>query len=248
MRETRKTQVLSFGAGVNSTAILALFIKGAIELDLVIFADTGGEHPLTYKYIEETVKPLLERLNLPLVIVQSKLGSLYDHFFLKRLIPTCHFRQCTVKFKIRPLKRYLKARFGKDYTTILGIDSGEKRRVPKKREGFSFPLVERGITRRGCVKLIEKAGLPIPRKSGCFFCPFMSKRNWLDLLREYPHLFDKAQALEENGQKYPSLTLSRKPLYRIRKIIEGQRVLDDWGEEKPMRSCFYCEVTGGVKE
>ena len=61
---------LSFGAGVQTTAMLILIAKGEIEADAVIFADTGAEHPETYEYIENYDKPLCEKVGIPFMTVR----------------------------------------------------------------------------------------------------------------------------------------------------------------------------------
>ena len=61
---------LSFGAGVQTTAMLILVSKGEIEVDAVIFADTGAEHPETYGYIEKYDKPLCEKIGIPFMTVR----------------------------------------------------------------------------------------------------------------------------------------------------------------------------------
>ena len=37
------THILSFGAGVNTIALMVLLVRDGAPLDGVVFADTGGE-------------------------------------------------------------------------------------------------------------------------------------------------------------------------------------------------------------
>jgi 3'-phosphoadenosine 5'-phosphosulfate sulfotransferase (PAPS reductase)/FAD synthetase len=53
-----KVRILCLGAGVNSTALLVLHQKDVVKFDIAVFADTGGEHPETYAYLENVIKPL----------------------------------------------------------------------------------------------------------------------------------------------------------------------------------------------
>ncbi|MBV5330383.1 MAG: hypothetical protein JZU65_22585, partial [Chlorobium sp.] len=62
-------------------------------------------------------------------------------------------------------------------------------------------LIEHGIDREGCVKLISDAGLIVPPKSGCWFCPFQRKGQWTRLRREHPELYCKAQKLEARSME-----------------------------------------------
>lgn len=44
--------MVSYGGGVNSTALLVGLHQHRIPVDLILFADTGAEHPHTYAYLD----------------------------------------------------------------------------------------------------------------------------------------------------------------------------------------------------
>lgn len=44
--------IVSYGGGVDSTGVLVEFVRRGIRPDLILFADTGGEHPETYLYLD----------------------------------------------------------------------------------------------------------------------------------------------------------------------------------------------------
>lgn len=44
--------VVSFGGGTNSTAMIIGMYLHKIPIDLILFADTGGEQPHTYEFME----------------------------------------------------------------------------------------------------------------------------------------------------------------------------------------------------
>ena len=83
-----------------------------------------------------------------------------------------------------------------DAVSLVGIDAGESHRA-KERDRVRYPLVEGGITRADCVKIIRAAGLCVPVKSGCWHCPFARKREVLDLVKNYPDRFLRIVELEE---------------------------------------------------
>ena len=70
------------------------------------------------------------------------------------------------------------------------------------------PLVDRRLTRADCVAIIEDAGLPVPPRSSCFFCPFNSADRWLWLHDNHPDLYARAVALEERSRHFPSQRLT----------------------------------------
>lgn len=63
------------------------------------------------------------------------------------------------------------------------------------------PLVDMGIDREGCIEIIQAEGLSVPRKSGCYICPFQRNSQWRELWERYPELFRRAVALEESVQR-----------------------------------------------
>ncbi|MGC8585699.1 MAG: phosphoadenosine phosphosulfate reductase family protein [Thermoplasmata archaeon] len=218
---------LSFGAGVNTTAILHIpDVMG--KIDMVIFADTGAEKPETYAYLKKYVKPYLKEIGKDFIVVRGKekvngqeITNLYDACYLWKVIPSRMLRFCTDKFKIKPIKQYFQNNFPEERVrAIIGIAYDEVYRINNIRwdgQEIWYPLIERKITRNGCIDIIKNAGWEIPVKSGCFFCPFQTRREWYWLRYTHPDLWQKAIALEKNGSRYPELLLWKESLEKIDK-------------------------------
>ena len=103
-------QIASFGCGVNSVA--GILHYGLDSYDEIIFSDTGSEKPETYEYL----KYLIDEKGWKITILDDHYGvSLFDYYYEKSTIPRMKFRDCTNKFKITPIKRYLR----KKYKNIL---------------------------------------------------------------------------------------------------------------------------------
>jgi len=230
--------VLSFGGGVDSTALLVLTFQGKIELNAVVFADTGCELPETYNHVSFMEK-LCKQNNLQFHRVSK--GNLYEDNFQRKIFPYRVSRSCTDKFKIRPMHKFAKQNWGTDIIWFLGFDYGERNRAKKyPKEIYRFPLIEMKINRRDCKKIIKDFGLKVPVKSGCFFCPFTKVANWKRLYLRHPDLFKKAITLEENGRSFPEYTIGNKPLRTLGKAIgKGQVEMCNWvdTEDEP---CVYC--------
>jgi hypothetical protein len=227
--------VLAYGGGVNSTAIIALkaMHKLPIDFDTLIHAKTMFENPKTDRYIEEVIKPYcwMERINF--VTVQSPLGSLYSHYMKHHIIPTRMFRHCTDNFKIKPMRKWCERQYPDGYIMILGIDAGEAHRA---KTADYFPLIDMGIDREGCIRLIKQAGLPVPVKSGCLCCPFTPPKDFKKMSNDDPESFKKVVALEKNGSRYPEITISTKPLEVLAYKEPENGKLCDW-----LDKCAYCE-------
>ena len=113
------------------------------------------------------------------------------------MIPSRRQRWCTDKFKVRVINQYIK----KPCFSLIGFSVEEAHRAKISTENGvenRFPLLELEINRDECKKNIKDYGLPVPIKSGCWFCPFQRIGQWKKLRREHPDLFCKAQQLEEN--------------------------------------------------
>ncbi len=149
-------------------------------------------------------------------------------------------RWCTHKFKIRPLRKY----FQRPSIVYIGIDVGEAHRAREySQDGleYQYPLVEAGIDRKRCEEIILAHRLVLPKKSGCFICPFQGRRQWRNLRDNYPDLWCKAKRLEDivvkrlaEAGKEPIYMAADMPLDRA--VNEDQ--LDFFGWRKPCN----CEV------
>lgn len=219
-------EFLSYGGGVNSSAVVVL-----LQPSHLIFADTGDEHPTTYQYIETIIKPYVMNYGGSFVTVRNegKYQSLYEQSIAEHIIPVRVNRWCTDKWKIRPIHRYLKEHKLLPCHQIIAFDAGESHRAkPSGNNQIEnvFPLIDRNIDREDCISLLRAAGLEIPRKSGCFYCPFQSKPNWIALKKEYPKLFDRAAMMERNVQNYGTFFLAADvPLEEY--ITSGRIVYDE---------------------
>ena len=238
--------ILSFGGGVNSTSLLVLAIQGKLEVDAILFADTKCEMPETYEHLEKIIKPLCKENKIPFYEVTK--GNLLHDYWEKNLIPFRAFRSCTDNYKIRPLKKFAKQ--FTDVTWIIGIDYGEKHRAERFNffgSNHIFPLIDMEIDREGCKQIIKDFGMPIPVKSGCWFCPFTSKNGWISLYENHRDLFENAMTFEKNCKKYPEYTLiGTKTLEETEQLIKqflktkrDQKSLCGWIETKG-EPCIFC--------
>lgn len=90
----------------------------------------------------------------------------------------------------------------------------EKGRKPSREErldrdvfAYWYPLMDWGMDRAACERSIRGAGLPVPPKSSCWFCPASKRDEILWLGRHHPRLLERALAIEANAR--PNLTTVR---------------------------------------
>lgn len=197
--------VLSFGGGVNSVALMIWLVENRQPLNEAVFADTGGEVPETYEYLEVAQQYLSQR-GIPLRRVGRPASTnLYTTCWKRRVIPSAIWRWSTRDFKVGPIHRYYRS-LKMPILQYIAIAYDEIERMKDSRAEYVtnlYPLVEQRISREGCREIIARAGLPEPVKSGCFFCPFNSHDRWKWLYGKHPDLFEDAVKLEENSQHFP---------------------------------------------
>lgn len=214
---------VSFGGGVNSTAMIVLLAERDERPDFVLFADTGGEREHTYAHVAE-VDAWLRAREWPGITRVSNadpdgLGhghaSLEDECLRNRTLPSLAYgnKGCSVKWKRQPMERHLAAQpgvqaawaRGERVRVLLGIDAGESHRSAQlvatehARWTYERPLVDAGWAREECIAAIERVGLSVPRKSACWFCPAMKRREVIALARDAPNLYARAVAMERNA-------------------------------------------------
>lgn len=204
--------IVSYGGGINSTAMIVFLVKNNFPLDYVIFSDTGDEMPETYDYLK-TMERYLSRRNIPFEIVRVRnKDSLSDRCLRRHVIPSQVWRWCTRDMKVTPIHAFYRKQKSHIYQ-YMGIDYGEVRRMKPAKVDYVtnlYPLIDYKINREGCIELIKKAHLSIPVKSGCYFCPYNNMERWKEIYEKHPDLYKYAKKIEETGKHMPTQTLAPK--------------------------------------
>lgn len=105
--------IVSFGGGTNSAALLIGLYKHKIPIDLITFADTGAEHPHTYQFIEIINQWLAEHGMPQITVVQyvDRYGnrlSLETECLRSHTLPSIAYghKRCSQKHKIAPQEKF----------------------------------------------------------------------------------------------------------------------------------------------
>lgn len=162
------SDLISFGAGVNSVAMTILLVSEGWR-GPIVFADTGCEWPETYCYLEQFDREWLAPRGLSVTRLQGLPwqrvhggATLIGYCEERCVVPQAAVRWCTIEWKVNPIGRWASAN-GID-VQLIGIAADESHRQPLKRR----PLVDRNVTRQGCIDIITAEGLDVPQKSGCY--------------------------------------------------------------------------------
>lgn len=261
---------ISFGGGVQSTAMLVLAAQGRIDFPLFLMANVGddSENPATLRYVEEYARPYAAEHGIELVTLDRvKRDKTIETLWTRLTRPGSRSlpipvrmsngapgtRSCTADFKIKVIARELKRRgaTAENPATIgIGISVDEIHRANNRRtephERITYPLLDLGLRRTDCAHIIRDAGLPVPPKSSCFFCPFHRPEAWQDMRREQPEEFERACQLEdllnarrdELGKDHVYLTRFARPLRDA--IPDGVDLLPIFDEADGACDSGYC--------
>ena len=215
----RSPVLVTYGGGVNSTALLVEMVKRSDPVDAIVFSDTGGETPLTYSYLEMFSGWLTARdyPSVTTVRYRTKEGieqTLEENCRAWPRLPSIAygFKTCSDRWKRRPQHNWCKAwpravdawDQGRKVEKIIGYDADEPHRADRvsddRRYRHRFPLIEWDMGREECTDSIRSQGLPVPPKSSCFFCPSMRKSEVLALAKNHPDLMARALDMESAAQ------------------------------------------------
>jgi hypothetical protein len=203
-QSTMTTQILSYGGGIQTLAMVVLVARGVLPRpDYVIAADTGREMPTTWEYADTYARPLLATVGLELHVASHDLATrdlyspngdlLVPVFTATGKLPTF----CSSEWKARVVSRYARRVLGIEGEIVnwIGFSLDEKRRV-KGEDGRHYPLLDLMLTKADCETIITSAGLPLPKKSRCYMCPHQHDAEWREV-RSNPVLWAEATALDE---------------------------------------------------
>lgn len=227
--------VLGLSGGRDSAALAVYMRQHHPELDIeYFFTDTGKELPEVYEYLGRLEgflgQPIL-RLN----------PDREFNFWLKQyndFLPSPQSRWCTRQLKLRPFEHWLRPKLedGETIYSYVAIRSDEE-----YREGYAskndrlivrLPFKEAGIDKLGVLEILDGAGLGLPSyyawrtRSGCTFCFFQQKIEWVRLKEHHPEAFEEAKIYEKKSLDHGSpFTWSQgEPLEELEKPERVQQI------------------------
>lgn len=209
----RNRHVLGLSGGKDSAALAVYMRQTRPELDIeYFFTDTGKELPEVYEFLgrlEGYLGKPIERLN-PRRGFDFWLRE-YNHF-----LPSPQTRWCTRMLKLKPFEQWIKPMLasGEKVTSYVAIRADEDYRegYSSRQENLivSLPFREAGIDKAGVTDILESSGVGYPKyyewrsRSGCTFCFFQQKIEWVRLKERHPEAFEEAKALEKDALEHGS--------------------------------------------
>ena len=196
--------------GKDSTA-LAIYMKDKIPDMEYVFCDTKKELVETYEYLDK-IEAYLQK---PIVRLCDDRG--FDHWLevYGGFLPSGQMRWCTSMLKIKPFEKYI----GDDPIKMyVGIRADENRMgyvSTKQNIEAVYPFKDDGIRRDDVIRILEEADIGLPdyyswrTRSGCYFCFFQRKSEWVGLLENHPELYELSKKYEKQDQSGNGFTWSQ---------------------------------------
>lgn len=205
--------VLGISGGKDSAALAVYMRDHHPELDIeYFFTDTGEELPEVHEFLgklEGYLGKPIARLN-PGRDFRFWLRQ-YNHF-----LPSPQTRWCTRMLKLKPFEEWIQPMLaaGDRVTSYVAIRADED-----YREGYTakannlfvkLPFREVGIDKPGVIDILENSGVGYPKyyewrsRSGCTFCFFQQKIEWVRLRERHPEAYEAAKALEKDALDHGS--------------------------------------------
>lgn len=199
---TNVRHVLGLSGGKDSSA-LAVYMRDRVPEMEYFFCDTQKELPETYEYLDR----LQAHLGKPIVRLNAERG--FDHWLemYGGYLPSSQMRWCTRMLKIKPFEEFV----GEDKVfSYIGI------RADEDRDGYIshkpnitpvYPFKVDAIRESDVYEILTAAGVGLPKyyewrtRSGCYFCFFQRKAEWVGLKERHPDLFEKAKQYEKNDEE-----------------------------------------------
>ncbi len=235
--------VLGISGGKDSAALAVYVRQTRPELDVdYFFTDTGKELPEVYEFLgrlEGFLGKPIARLN-PRRDFDFWLRE-YNHY-----LPSPQTRWCTRQLKLAPFEQWVRPMLaaGDKVTTYVAIRADEE-----YREGYSskhpnlsvsLPFREGGVDRRGVMDILDSSGVGLPKyydwrsRSGCTFCFFQQKIEWVKLRERHPEAFEEAKAYEKNALDHgsPFTWTKGEPLGELERPERMAQILQDFERRK----------------
>lgn len=208
MTEQPCKHVLGLSGGKDSSALAIYMRENHPDLDIeYFFTDTGEELEEVYEYLN-----MLEGyLGKPIRYLDPDRNF---QFYLKQynnFLPSAQARWCTVRLKLAPFEKWVSEEFidagyrVKSYVAIRADENFREGLKSKKDIETVLPFVDAHIDKAGVLEILENSGLGLPKyyewrsRSGCTFCFFQRKIEWVGLLERHPEAFEHAKAMEKTA-------------------------------------------------
>ena len=264
-----KYHIVSLSGGKDSTAMLLMMLEKGMQIDCILFCDTGLEFPAMYAHLDRLEK----YIGRPITRVKAEHD--FEYYFKDHIISRGRskkfieeygadktgygwagprMRWCTNRLKDKPREVFLKGlREQYEIVEYIGIAADEGYRLTRKtnqRENCFHPLVDWGITEAECLQYCYDHGFDWDglyrhfKRVSCWCCPLQGLSELRVLYRHYPTLWAQLK-------RWDTLTWRKfRADYSIAELESRFAFEDEWAKsgEKEGTKRYYSEMRKYIKE
>ncbi len=174
-----------------------------------VFCDTGKELDETYEYLYK----LEAYLGRDITRLNPDRG--FDHYLdlYGGYLPSPNMRWCTRMLKLKPFEDHIGESPVVSYVGIRADEGSRTGYVSTKPNILpTFPFKEDGVKRADVYRILDECGLGMPEyykwrsRSGCYFCFYQRRSEWVGLKEQHPDLYEEAKGYEkfdaEKGERF----------------------------------------------
>jgi len=220
--------LVSLSGGKDSTAMLLRMLEEGMQIDCILFCDTGLEFPEMYMHLNQLEQDIGREI--------TRVRSNYSFEYLMFDKPVARkgkslftqkyganytgygwagpgVRWCTAQLKDVPKEAFLRT-LRKEYTVIeyVGLAADELYRLERKSNqnpNHRHPLVDWGMTEQDCLQYCYDRGYTWSglyehfKRVSCWCCPLQTLNELRQLYRFYPDLWQKLKEWDKrNWRKF----------------------------------------------
>ena len=213
--------IVSFSGGKDSTALLLRMLEEDMQIDEIIFCDTGVEFPEMYDHIADVDKMVGRKIT----VLKSQYSFEYLMFEYEKTKgknkgkkgyswPDFRIRWCTDFFKRRVWLQHMKRYKGIEVTEYHGIALDEANKNNDGRN-IKYPLIEWKMTEKDCLEYCYAHGSTWSGlykkfdRVSCYLCPLQRLSELKIIYKDYPELWQKmkkidSRSIKQFGRKFRS--------------------------------------------
>lgn len=213
----------------------------------IVYTDPGFEHQDNKRFIRDCE----EWYGQPVIILRSeKFQDIYDVFEKTRYLVGVAGARCTTEMKKLVRRKYENL---ESDIQIFGFDRSEEKRAARFRQNnpevyLETPLIDQGISKGDCLRMIREAGIEIPamyrlgyKNNNCIGCVKGQAGYWNKIRQDFPEIFARMSAMEEKI----GATINKRYVKGKRQRVFLKELPPDMGryEQEPDISCgILCEM------
>lgn len=227
--------IVQFSGGKDSTCMLLMMLEKGIDVDYIIFCDTGKEFPQMYRHIEKVNDYIFTKYGKTITTLKAEHS--FDYYFLdyvkkkgkrkgKQGYGWCTMRNrwCTHILKHLPCRWFLRDLGIDDYTLYIGIAYDEPKRTLNKPSNVVHPLFEWGITEKDALEYCYSKGFDweglyeIFNRVSCWCCPLQLITELRNLRKHFPELWKELLLMDNKLQERERERLNFKNSYTVQEL------------------------------